>query len=125
MSAQEQHFHARQAELRRAARWRSNLLGEKLLDALRLPDIDISTAAVRGEAPNLEATIKVTLKGVSKLLASEALISLIDQQLVASGNLSVSQQSFTITPFSTLGGAQRVRDGIDIEYQIIAERPTD
>ena len=108
-----------------AAATRRNLLGEKVLDALRFPDIDISTVAIRGEAPNLEATIKVTLKGVSNILASEVLVSLTDQQLIASGNLSVSQQSFNITPFSALGGALQVRDGIDIEYQIVADRQVD
>jgi hypothetical protein len=100
---------------------KTNML-ERVLDAAQFPFVALSLGAVDGEA-TLTATVAITLHGRTKTLpVTVALDTPSAEQLYARGRFSVKQTDFGIAPFSLLGGALRVEDGVDIEFELAAAR---
>jgi hypothetical protein len=82
---------------------RSNMLGEKLLQAASNPGITLKSE-------------HVTTAGTGWMVLEEG------DQLTASGEFAVLQTSLGLTPYSALFGALRVADEIKVRFRIVAQR---
>jgi polyisoprenoid-binding protein YceI len=107
------------------------MLGPRVLDAARFPVIlykfKASPLAVPGPGPAF--TLKgldgeLTLHGVSRPVGGTASCSLSASStvLTARGTCTIRQTSFGITPVTAAGGTIRVRDEVDITFDIVARR---
>jgi hypothetical protein len=98
---------------------RRNMLGDKVLDDAHYPDIIISGHWLAG-SPS-QATLAVTL-GVRDKLAKYSVpvaIRVQNDRLLVTGALHVKQTELGITPFSVLGGALLVANGIDVSFSLV------
>lgn len=67
--------------------------------------------------------LSITLHGVTRTMAALARIEAPGAGTIAvSGNLRLNQSDFGIVPFSVLGGALAVQDGLDLQYRIVANQ---
>lgn len=101
---------------------RENMLGPKLLAAEQYPEIRLQSVAVHGSAPDLQFTVKVTVRGIDSQIVVPASVELGERTVVAQGRLALSQAQLGLTPYSVLGGGLRVRDGIDADFRLVAVR---
>ena len=95
---------------------RSNMLVS--LEAQSHPYIKVR---VNGAAQK-ELDVDITLHGVTRSLRVPAVIETSGDVLTASGELTIVQSDFGITPFSILGGAIRVEDRLELRFRISARR---
>lgn len=102
---------------------RRNMLGPKVLDAKNFPFIEIRSHRLTGTPPQLSAELDITIKGVTKRIASTISLSRQGDEIKAAGQLPLSQQAFGLTPFSLLGGALTVQDRIWVEYEMSVYSP--
>jgi polyisoprenoid-binding protein YceI len=101
---------------------RRNML-QKVLDAAQHPFVSLHLASVTGEAPELMASAAITLhERTYTTPVTIALDTPSPTQLYARGRFSVKQTDFGIEPYALLGGALRVEDRMDIEFEIAATR---
>lgn len=108
------------AEARKATR--QNMLGDKLLEAERFPEIRIESLAMIGPRWNPDVRAKVTLHGVSRVLEFPAAVFLDDDRLVAIATFEFRQSDFGIAPFSALGGGLKVADVMRARVRVVAVR---
>jgi polyisoprenoid-binding protein YceI len=101
---------------------RENMLGPKLLAAEQYPEIKLSSVALSGELTNLLLTVKVNVRGVESQILLPASVVLSDDSIVADGHATLSQVQLGLNPYSVLGGGLRVRDGIEVDYHLLASR---
>ncbi|HEY8552956.1 MAG TPA: YceI family protein [Burkholderiales bacterium] len=100
---------------------RQNML-EKVLEVERFPFVTIDIEASGGGADGLRA--EITLHGVSRTVPLSAEIARPDGEhaLRARGRFSLRQTDFGMKPFSVLGGGLRVRDEVDVAFDVYGER---
>ena len=108
----------------------STMLGDKVLDAARYPQIQFNSSRVRSVTQKegvtelqLDGTLR--LHGVEKLLTIPVRLRMIGGNLTADGELSLLQSNFAIVPIKVGGGAVRVKDRLKISFHIVAEPRTD
>ncbi|MEM9173057.1 MAG: hypothetical protein AAGA84_10165 [Pseudomonadota bacterium] len=100
---------------------RANMLGESLLNAQ-------SHAFVRATCSNLTGFNNATIDCAIDIAGSVVTLTLpIDvtiegNQLVATGEATVTHEQLGLTPYSAAGGAIRVADGMTLRYSIKAQR---
>ncbi len=99
---------------------RSNMLGERVLDANRFPVIEIKSATVRGELPALLVAVDIDLRGETYRFEMPATVSQDTAMLRAEGEFSVRQSDLGIEPFSVALGALSVRDELRVKYDLVA-----
>jgi len=99
---------------------RSNMLSEALLDSAQWPDIVLVSRAVRGALPELELQMDAAIKATVQPLKIPLRVELIDDELVATGAISVTHAELGLVPFSALLGALTVRDQLDLQFTIFA-----
>ena len=97
---------------------RRNMLGSKVLDAENHPFIEVTALQLSGKPPNVSAEIAIIIKGVTQRLTTPITLRQSNGEIIAIGHLKLSQQAFGITPFSILGGAIAVQDGIGVDYRL-------
>lgn len=96
---------------------------DKVLETERFPFVSLRLTGVSGEPPTLAASAAITLHGQTVTMpVTVTLDTPSTEQLYARGRLSVKQTDFGIVPYSLLGGALRVEDRMDIEFEIAAAR---
>jgi hypothetical protein len=101
---------------------RENMLGEGQLHAADHPFISVAgrVVSVRAPRPEVELTFYVRGRTATRRLAMD-----LEQQgdrLIASGVVDLRLTELGIEPYSVLGGALKVQDEIDLEFEIVAER---
>jgi polyisoprenoid-binding protein YceI len=101
---------------------RRNMLGNKVLDGSRFPDIKVRSAATSGTAENPQLTARISLRGVSRDFLLPLHVQNDGKQLTASGETRLAQSTFGITPYSVMAGALTVQDGLKVKYRIVASR---
>lgn len=101
---------------------RENMLGEKLLDADKWPEIRIESIALEGPRWNPSVRAKVTLRGVARELAFPAAVFVDGERLVVIARFTIRQSDFGIEPFSALAGGLRVADSIEARVRLVAGR---
>lgn len=103
-----------------------NMLGEQVLDAEHHPEVALRSAAITrpaGAAPDaLRLVMRITLRGREASVEVPVRWQRRGDVLSVHGEFSVLQSQFGITPFSTMMGALRVHDRIDIDFDLVARR---
>ncbi len=98
---------------------------DKVLEAERFPFVSLRLTGVTGEGPAFTASVAITLHGQTVTIPLTVKIDAPStEQLYARGRFSVKQTDFGIVPYSLLGGALRVEDRVDIEFELAATRVT-
>lgn len=98
---------------------RRNLLGPQVLDAQRWPEIRV-LARVDDLAPgDTQADLHLSVRGIGRRYRVPVLIEAAGDALAVSGSLVVRQSDLGIVPFSVLGGALQVRDGIEVDFRVV------
>ena len=63
----------------------------------------------------------LTLHGVTKRIAIPVALTLVDQQLRATGNYTLKQTDYGIKPYSAAGGTVKVKDEVVIHFNLVAK----
>ena len=98
---------------------RNHMLGESVLDAERYPwvNLQINLARTRAGSEPLKAILQ--LHGTQKTLSLTATLAHPAQTWRVAGGFSIRQTNFGITPYSIMLGALRVKDKIEIRYDLV------
>ena len=99
---------------------RQHLMQPETLDAEHYPMITLQSVAIGGTRHAPQLTMRVTLKGVARDVDVNATVIEDDHRLTATGEFSILQTDFGITPFSVALGALKVQDGVRIKFKIVA-----
>ncbi len=104
------------------SRTRDNMLGEQILHAAGYPYITVSSAGIEGpwEAPNV--TLAITIRDTTRRVTTPVSLAYDGDSLFARARLELHQSDFGIEPFTVLGGALRVRDRVELNLEIAAQR---
>lgn len=96
----------------------ATMLGPKLLDAPKFPEISFRSTSVRETAPNTAAVEGVlTLHGVSRPVA----LTVRREGAFYVGEARLKQTDYGLTPVSVAGGAVKVKDEVKIEFKVTTE----
>jgi polyisoprenoid-binding protein YceI len=105
---------------------RHNMLGEALLNAARYPDITLRAAGLRassdGKPEDLVAHVLVKVRGQVRSLSVPVQYDVQADEVVVTSEFPLRQTDLGLTPFSALGGALTVRDGMKVRLELIARR---
>jgi polyisoprenoid-binding protein YceI len=101
---------------------RSNMLGEKLLQAANNPDITLKSARIAVAGAGWIVTTRVSVRGQESLVDIPVQLQRQGDRLTASGEFAVLQTALGLTPYSALFGALRVADEIKVHFRIVAQR---
>jgi len=101
---------------------RSNMLGERGLDASRNATITLQSGPISMTATGFTALTRITVRGRESLVEVPVGLQQDADQLVASGEFRLRQTELGLTPFSVMLGAMRVADEIRVRYRIVARR---
>lgn len=99
---------------------RKNLLGEALLDAERYPVIRLTSAGIEGSAPDLTATVTVSIKDQVKTVVVPVHYESQPEQIVVTGELPLKQTDLGLKPFSVMMGALEVLDDMKVGFRLVA-----
>lgn len=97
-----------------------NMLGEKALDAARYPTIEIRSVALNGPAWGMDATVSISLHGVTREMVVPAAVEKSGDQIVVTAFFAIKQSDFGIAPMSILGGALQVDNTVRVRMRIVA-----
>lgn len=97
---------------------RRNML-DKVLEAEHFPFALVRV--VRRDDDTLR--VAITLHGHTREFSPPARIEQASGKMTVSGELTIAQSDFGITPFAVLGGALQVQDKLALRYRIVAVRP--
>lgn len=95
---------------------RRNML-DKVLDAERFPFALIR--ATRSADPGT-LHVALTLHGATRDFAVPVQTEAVPAGIAVSGRLTFRQTDFGMTPYSILGGALRVEDGLELRFRVVA-----
>ena len=91
-------------------------INDKILITSRNPEITFRSTEVSGIAPNIKVKGNLTLAGKSRPVTLNVRV---DERLDrATGKTTIQQSSFGIKPFSALFGALKIKDSVDIQFDI-------
>lgn len=107
------------------ANTRSNMLGEKVTEAVRYPEVTIQSVAVSGAPPELTVTVRITLHGSSQDLEMPVELERDQEQIIASGHFELRQKDFGIKPFSAALGTLKVKNELEVRFRLVARREPD
>lgn len=99
---------------------RSNMLGEKVLQADRFPRLQIRSREIRGELPDLRLLVDVSVRGQTTPVEIPVTVTQSGGRVSATGSFSVKQSELGLEPFSVGLGALIVRDQLDLKYRLVA-----
>lgn len=103
---------------------RHNMLGTALLNAAKYPDIALRSTGLRpspdGRHADIIAQVLVEIDGEWHSVAVPLRYEIREDEIVASGEFPLRQTSLGLTPFSALGGALQVRDGMKVALRLVA-----
>jgi hypothetical protein len=100
---------------------RANML-EKVLDTEKFPFVLVRVNGVDAKHGDVTLSVAITLHGNTRTLQAPARIDADAGQMSVTGRLSFDQTDFGITPYSLLGGAIAVKNGVDLRFRIRARR---
>jgi len=101
---------------------RSNMLGERVLDASRNATITLQSERISGAGPQYVASTRVTVRGRETLLEVPLQLQLEVDTLTARGEFVLRQSGLGLPPFSVMLGALRVADELTVRFRIVARR---
>jgi len=95
---------------------------EKVLEADKFPFALIGVAGANATQKRATIAVAITLHGRMRTLQVPAEIEADAEKLSVTGRLSFDQTDFGITPYSLLGGAIAVKNGVELRFRIRAGR---
>jgi len=101
---------------------RRNMLGGKLLDAALHPYIVISSKAIEGGFQGPRVSLDITIGETTRAYTLPVSLRRDEGTLTASGRLELLQSDFGIEPYQVLGGALKVKDRVELVFEITAVR---
>ena len=104
---------------------KANMLGEDLLNGDQFPTIQIQSAAIEGELPDVNITATYTVLGADQTVTVPATVELSEDRLIARGEIELLHEAFGLSPFTAMGGALSVRDLLVFKYEIVGTRVAD
>ncbi len=91
-------------------------INDKILMTSRNPKITFQSTEVAGAAPDIKVKGNLILAGKSQPVTLDVRV---DESLGrASGKTTIQQSSFGIKPFSAMMGALKIKDSVDIQFDI-------
>jgi len=98
----------------------------KVLEVSHFPKISFQSVSITDIKPttNGETALlngHLTLHGVTNQVRVPAAITVTPEQLHVSGDVTIKQTDFGIKPYSTAGGAVKVRNELKISFSVIAK----
>src|SRR6266436_6300048 len=100
---------------------RANML-EKVLEAEKFPFALIRVSGAKAKERKTTLAVAITLRGHMRTLQVPAEIEADAEKMSVAGRLAFNQSDFGITPYSLLGGAIAVKDGLELRFRIRARR---
>jgi hypothetical protein len=100
---------------------RSNMLGH-VLEADKFPFAVIAVRDADVKQTKATLAVAITLHGRTRTFKVPSEIESDDKAIAVSGKLAFNQSDFGITPYSLLGGAIAVKDGLELRFRIRAKR---
>jgi len=100
---------------------RANML-EKVLEAEKFPFALIGVSGANARRGEVSLSVAITLHGHMRTLQVPAQIEADAEKVSVTGRLSFDQTDFGITPYSLLGGAIAVKNGVELRFRIRARR---
>jgi hypothetical protein len=97
-----------------------NMLGPAVLDAANVPAIRISSVEVAAAAGSLQARVALEVGGHESTLVVPFALDALPGRLVARGELTLTQSSLGLTPFSVFLGALTVQDELRVRFIFVA-----
>lgn len=97
---------------------RRNMLN-KVLEAEHFPFALVGIERQDGDV----LRVSITLHGRTREFLSTARIEHVPEKMTVSGEMTIAQSDFGITPFAVLGGALQVQDKLALRYRIVATQP--
>ena len=100
---------------------RSNMLNH-VLEAEQFPYAVIAVKDADAKDKNATLAVTIILHGQTRSFAVPSQIEADGGTITVSGKLAFNQTDFGITPYSLLGGAIAVKDGLELHFRIRANR---
>jgi len=100
---------------------RTNMLGERVLNATVFPEVRLRSREIRDELPELTLLFDVTVRDQTVQIDMPATVTKSGTRLVATGESRVQQTVLGLEPFSVGLGALFVRDELVVKYRLVAE----
>jgi hypothetical protein len=104
---------------------RKNMLGEKQLDSSNFSMVIVRSSKWSGELPDILVSGEFTVRDQTNLLEFPASVTVADDQIVVTGNFSLTHEQLGLKPFRAGLGTIRVRDEMEIKFRITARRVPD
>src|SRR5881396_1441328 len=101
---------------------RANML-EKVLEAEKFPFALIRVTGADASQRDVTLSVAITLHGSTRTLQAPARIEADAGGMSVTGGFSFDQTDFGITPYSLLGGAIAVKNGVELRFRIRARLP--
>lgn len=101
----------------------ATMRGKEVLDVEQFPEVTFSSngrskAEKKGETWSVTLGGKLKLHGVEKPVYLPVIVSLVENELVARGELSLVQTEYGITPVKVAGGTVKVKDRLRIRFEM-------
>lgn len=101
---------------------RRNMLGDKLLDASRYPDIRVQSERITTAPQGWFVQARVTVCGRDSVVQFPVTVTQDGDTISAHGQFELLQSSLGLTPFSVAMGALRVTDRMNVQFDVVATR---
>lgn len=89
---------------------------DKVLITSRHPEVTFQSTEISGTVPNIKVKGNLTLVGKSQAVTLDVGVDVNSGR--ATGQTTIQQSRFGIKPFSALLGALKVKDSVDIQFDI-------
>lgn len=100
---------------------RRNMLSATQLDADRYPDIAVTGTVQRAQPPGLELALRITVRDRTYTVPATVTLEQRNGALSARGEMALKLSDLGIEPFTALFGALRVRDTLEIRFELAAK----
>ncbi len=101
---------------------RENMLGDKLLEAKRYPEVRIAAESISGEFSRMTVQARIEIKGSPHEVELPVSVAFHGSRLVAIGRTAISHPELGLEPFSAALGTLRVAEDMIFRYRIVAEK---
>ena len=101
---------------------RHNMLGPSVLDAARQPVLRLTAESMDGGPAEFLARVRVGLRGEERIIDVPLSVQISDGTIGVHASFKLRHADLGLTPFAVALGALRVRDEIEFDCRIDAER---
>ena len=95
---------------------------EKVLQAEHWPDVSVTASLSDNQWQASMLEVVIGLHGVRQRMELPVKLQISDDQLQVQGSFPLDQTDFGMEPYSAFAGALRVRDRIEINFSLAADR---